>query len=271
MPAAVAGRGRRRARVIPLGLMLCALAVAPARTEPAARELQRIDEAARAALDDALQPELPRYAGDGSGSARARRWDPSRRGDQPFELPADRRRLDAETTGPLGPLGTLLNLLLWGLLVVGSVLVAFWLSSELVRYGGADAALAADDPEGAAPVDLAVIERPLGDAEELAARGDYADAIHTLLLRTLVELVRSSAVRVGPALTSREILARVPLQADAREALAGLITAVEVTHFGDDVATVADYHRCRDQFQRFATAFRGAAPRAVDRRPEARA
>ncbi|MCE9571548.1 MAG: hypothetical protein K8W52_00180 [Deltaproteobacteria bacterium] len=251
--------------------MLLALVCAPAGAEPARLDPQRIDEAARAALDDELQAELPRYAGDGSGSAR--HWDPNRRGDQPFDLPEHRRPVEDEA-GPIGPLGTLLNLLMWGLLVVGSILVAFWLSSELVRYGGEDAELGAEDPDGAAPIDLAVIERPLGDAEELAARGDYADAIHTLLLRTLVELVRSSAVRVGPALTSREILARVPLQADAREALAGLITAVEVTHFGDDIATVADYHRCREQFQRFASAFRGDAQptrRTADGRAKGRA
>jgi hypothetical protein len=75
-------------------------------------------------------------------------------------------------------------------------------------------------------------------------------------LRTLQELAKSSAVRVAPATTSREILARVALLADAREALAGLIVAVEVTHFGGGIATADDYARCREQFQRFAVAFR---------------
>ena len=42
----------------------------------------------------------------------------------------------------------------------------------------------------------------------------------------------------------------MPLLAEARDALAGLITAVELTHFGDDDATVDDYVRCREtQFQ----------------------
>jgi hypothetical protein len=161
-----------------------------------------------------------------------------------------------------GPLSSLFTFLLWGVVIVGIALLVFWLGSELMRYGGDDKQLASDDDDaGKSSVDLAVIQRPLGDAEELAARGEYTEAIHTLLLRTLQELVRSAAVRVSPAMTSREILARVPLLADAREALAGLITAVEITHFGGDQATRDDYLRCLAQFQKFATAFRAGAMR----------
>ena len=163
-----------------------------------------------------------------------------------------------------GPLSSLFQFVLWGVLIVGIALLVFWLGTELMRYGGDDKQLATtDDDPGKSSVDLAVIQRPLGDAEELAARGEYTEAIHTLLLRTLQELVRSAAVRVSPAMTSREILARVPLLADAREALAGLITAVEITHFGGDQATLDDYVRCRAQFQKFATAFRAGHDRAA--------
>lgn len=157
-----------------------------------------------------------------------------------------------------GVLGRIINVLMWGGLLVGAALLAFWIGTELLAFGADDAALAEDAPAAQDGPDLRVIERPLGDAEELAARGEYGEAIHTLLLRTLQELVRSAEVRVSAAMTSREILGRVPLAAEARASLAGLITAVEVTHFGDDPATAADYERCRAQFQRFATAFRRA-------------
>jgi hypothetical protein len=62
-------------------------------------------------------------------------------------------------------------------------------------------------------------------------------------------------------MTSREILARVPLLADARDALHALIITVELTHFGGDDATEEDYVRCRAQFQKFATAFRQSSAR----------
>jgi len=155
-----------------------------------------------------------------------------------------------------GALGSLVSLLLWGCVIVGLALVAFWIGRELFKYTE-DVELppeGAGAPDGAATA--AIIDRPLGDADELARRGEYAEAIHTLLLRTLHELVRSAAVTVERSHTSREILARVPVLADAREALGGLITAVELTHFGDAPATAADYDRCRQQFHRFAEAFR---------------
>jgi len=175
--------------------------------------------------------------------------------------------VDAREHEEGGAASSLMSSLMWGMVIVIGVLIAFWIASELSRYGG-DAELGpADEPadrmQAAAE---AIIDRPLGDADELARRGLFAEAIHTLLLRTLQELVRSAAVRVAPATTSREILARVPLLADARSALAGLITAVEITHFGDAPANAADYERCRQQFAVFAQAFRGGGqvrPQAV--------
>ena len=240
-------------------------------TDPAARaeRASRIDRARQAVLDETYQAELPRYrdpagsAGAGGGSAgdglggqlRPRR----QAGGELGEGERDRRMMiDARDHEEGGAASSLMRLLMWGMVIVMGVLVVSWIASELSRYGG-DAELApADDPadrlQAAAE---AILERPLGDADELARRGLFAEAIHTLLLRTLQELVRSAAVRVAPATTSREILARVPLLADARSALAGLITAVEITHFGDAPATAADYERCRQQFAVFAQVLRG--------------
>ena len=113
----------------------------------------------------------------------------------------DDRRIDMRDTredatmGDTGPIGTLFTFLMYGVVIVGVALAIFWIISELVKYGGDDAEIAID-AKAAAEVDLAVIERPLGDAEELAKRGEFREAIHTLLLRTLQELVRTAAVSV---------------------------------------------------------------------------
>jgi hypothetical protein len=210
----------------------------------------KIEQARSSILTPEFQPTLP-----GEGSA-ATTGDPT----------SERRRerdvrwvdtQEAEHDQP-GPMSHLFAWIMWAIVIVGAALLIFWIGAELLGYGGDDAAIAQDASVPAAP-DLAVIERPLGDAEELARRGEFREAIHTLLLRTLQELARTASVRVHPAMTSREILGRVPLLADARDALAGLITAVELTHFGGDDATEADYVRCRAQFQVFAAAFRGRA------------
>jgi hypothetical protein len=208
------------------------------------------------ALDPSIQAELPRYqTGSGSGSGGGSAGRPRRRAGGELD---DQRMVDTRAHGLEGG-SSLMTMVLWGLVIVVGVLIVSWLAAELSRYGG-DAEL---EPETTAQGRMqaaadAIIERPLGDADDLARAGEFAEAIHTLLLRTLHELARTAAVRVAPAMTSREILARVPLLADARQALAGLITAVEITHFGDEPANAADYERCRQQFHVFAAAFRGA-------------
>jgi hypothetical protein len=230
-----------------------------------------IDQARGQVLDEAYQAELPRYQarGDGSGDGSGAQLPPQRQAGGELGDDRDHRpMIDARDHEAPGATSSLMNLLLWGMVIVIGVLVAFWFASELSKYGG-DAELPPADEsqirmQAAAG---AIIDRPLGDADELARRGQFAEAIHTLLLRTLKELVRSAAVRVAPAMTSREILARVPLLADSRSALAGLITAVEVTYFGDEPANAADYERCRQQFHVFAAAFRQARVGPV--RPQA--
>jgi hypothetical protein len=220
-----------------------------------------IERARQAVLDDSYQPELPRYQA-GSGSGGIVPGAPRRRaGGELGEAERDRQMFDTRAHEDAGG-SSLMTFVMWGLVVVAAVLIASWLASELSRYGG-DAELPpeAEVHDRMQAASAAIIERPLGDADELARRGEFAEAIHVLLLRTLQELARSAAVRVAPATTSREVLARVPLLADARSALAGLITAVEITHFGDEPANAADYERCRQQFTVFAAAFRGAAGR----------
>lgn len=217
---------------------------------------ERIERARSGALTDEYQRAIPgEHAPDETSDSQTRT-----RG-----APRDVDTRDYRVGEEAGLLAQIVNWLMWGALVVGIGLLGFWTATELTGLGGADAALTDEVEAAGAGPDLRVIERPLGDADDLAARGLYSEAIHTLLLRTLQELVRSAAVRVSPAFTSREILSRMPLRDDARDALAGLIAAVEVTHFGEDPAVAADYERCRAQFETFATAFRagGVQPRAA--------
>jgi Domain of unknown function (DUF4129) len=235
---------------------------APERAAESAIDPARVDQVRGQVLDGSLQPELPRYRRDGGAGAVAAA-SPAQPGRRPGGELVERRRrttIDPRDRDEQGALASLMQIVMWGMVIVLGVLGVAWLVNELARRGD-DAALPPEDDPGARmrAAAAAIIDRPLGDADELARCGEFAEAIHTLLLRTLQELVRSAAVRVDPATTSREILARVPLLADARSALAGLITAVEVTHFGDEPANADDYERCRRQFHVFAEALRGGA------------
>ncbi len=244
---------------VPIAVVL--LAASPR----ASADGDRVEHARAAVLDDRYQKELPadttpprpdQARHDRSEADRGSANEPDR--SEPDRGP-DRRHEDDDASS--GPVGRILSFLMWGVIAVAVVLLAFWLTTELVKYGGDDVELAGDST-APAPLDLAVVDRPLDDADVLANDGRYSEAIHALLLRTLQELVRASSVRVSPAHTSREILARVPLLTDSRDALSGLITAVELTFFGGDVASADDFARCRAQFQVFAAAFRAQGARA---------
>lgn len=224
---------------------------------------EAIEQARRQVLDDSFQADLPGELGGrgpdeggagSAGSARSERGDrPEDRGDRVFDV-RDREQGGAGSS--------VMTVVMWGLVIAIAILLVAWLVSELWK-SSADIALAPVAGSAAlAAAAAAIIERPLGDADQLAERGEFAGAIHTLLLRTLQALVKTWAVQLAPAMTSREVLARVPLASDARSALADLITAVELTHFGGDPASAADYARCRDQFQRFAEALRARPSRA---------
>ena len=146
----------------------------------------------------------------------------------------------------LGPLQTLLRILLLAILAV-AVFVALAFFVERLRGRGRDLPV----PAGEEPVPLEV---PLGSAEELAAAGRYAEAIHLLLLETLSALSR--AFRLAPSLTSREIAGRVLLSARAREALLALVEAVEISRFGGSPAGEPDYRACRERFHAFLENYR---------------
>jgi hypothetical protein len=204
-----------------------------------------------------------RGGGSGSGSAEPHGGVDRTRGGTPGD-PRGRRRAQYERNqsggGGGGAFGGVASMMLWGLLIVGVVLIVAILVREASGMKGKEEPIQKPGEDDADSARLAaVIERPRDDADVLASEGRFADAIHVLLLRTLHELASQSLVRVTPAMTSREVLARVPLLGDARDALAGLVTAVELTWFGDDVPGPGDYARCREQFQIFATAYRRGA------------
>jgi len=74
---------------------------------------------------------------------------------------------------------------------------------------------------------------------------------------SLWEITRAS--RLAPSLTSREIVTRVALPARAREALSGLVVAVEVSRFGGAEPGEREFQACLDRFEVFLATYRGAA------------
>ncbi len=151
-----------------------------------------------------------------------------------------------------------LRVLMWIVFVAGGALVAYYLLNEARLFSrwkkGAWQPESAPNESGASVPDPAAGD--LDDAESLAAHGEYAEAVHVLLLRSIM-LIRDRGADLSTSLTSREILRRAPLDETEKNAFGTLVGVTEVTHFGGRTATEADFLRCRDLFRRIAKAGAG--------------
>ena len=170
---------------------------------------------------------------------------------------SDRLRL------PIG-LGALAELLLWGLVIAGGVLLAYYLLNMLPRRARERQA-AADLGPGPDDVSAALEPEPrdagslLDEAEALARQGRYGEAIHALLLYGIAELDRQREIELAPSLTSREILGRLALAEEARQALARLVAFAELDHFGGRTSSEEDYRSCLEDCRRLVAPGSGAA------------
>jgi hypothetical protein len=99
----------------------------------------------------------------------------------------------------------------------------------------------------------------LGQADDLAARGRFVDAMHTLLLQSLAYIRERLNEQFADSLTSREILSSAQLPPEGRTSLRDIVSRVEWTYFGERPATRADYEACRASFAALAQALRGSA------------
>lgn len=149
------------------------------------------------------------------------------------------RRLDPEPVhgDGLRPVG---SALLWIFAGAFGIAVAVWLTREIQQRRRARAAIAA--PVKPEPGPAAAPTARIPDHEALALGGQYADAIHAILISVLAAVGRAHA-GMRPAWTSREILALVKLEDGAHRALRSLVGLVEVTRFGGAPARDEDYRR----------------------------
>ncbi|WP_294256203.1 DUF4129 domain-containing protein [uncultured Sphingomonas sp.] len=94
----------------------------------------------------------------------------------------------------------------------------------------------------------------LAEADRLAAAGDYAAAVHHLLLRSIDDIARRRPRLLRPALTSRELARTDAIPPAPRRLFADLAAVVERSLFGGRAIDAAEWSRCRDAYADFARA-----------------
>jgi hypothetical protein len=97
----------------------------------------------------------------------------------------------------------------------------------------------------------------LGAADDLAAKGQFVEAMHVLLLQGLADIRQGLDEQFADSLTSREILRHTKLSDTGRAALRDIVSRVEWTYFGEHPAALADYEACRTSFNALVQALHG--------------
>ncbi|MBK9071537.1 MAG: hypothetical protein IPL79_11110 [Myxococcales bacterium] len=188
---------------------------------------------------------------------------------QPSAVPPKKSTRDGSQRRDASATSTSFGSLVW---IVLAIVVILAVVALVITPGGAidvAATAAADEaapsapapPVAAARARQAPLQQPRQTADQLAAEGKFAEAIHALLQQTLGELVVVAKHKISDAATSREIARHLVLAPAAGQALAALIGAVERTHFGDEVPAHGDYAQCRATFDIFANTYRGGPAR----------
>ncbi|HEY1615425.1 MAG TPA: DUF4129 domain-containing protein [Rhizomicrobium sp.] len=90
------------------------------------------------------------------------------------------------------------------------------------------------------------------EADTLAARGQFGEAAHLLLLRGIEDIVERRPMLVKQALTSREIAALEQLPTAPRTAFARIAQVVERALFAGHTIGADDFARCRLAYEHFA-------------------
>jgi hypothetical protein len=155
----------------------------------------------------------------------------------------------------LAPLAPYLGYIAWAVVIAAVVLVLFLVVKTLIARGYLFRRRGTEGPghpemEWRPTREAALLL--LSDADALAARGQYAEAIHFILLRSIQEIGRHRPSVLRPALTSREIGLLRELPETARKAFVAIAQIVERATFAGREVGEADYLQCRAAYERFA-------------------
>ena len=146
-----------------------------------------------------------------------------------------------------------LRVLFWMLL---AAIVLFILYAIARRFSGADwpwrRRVKAETGEQNWRPAAEPARRLLQDADALAARGEYSEAAHLLLFRSIEDIDSRRPALVRPALTSRDIAGLPAIPSGPRGAFGRIVTAVERSLFAKRPLGPEDWRDCRSAYEEFA-------------------
>jgi hypothetical protein len=154
--------------------------------------------------------------------------------------------------------GDLAQIILYAALAVGIGFALYSLRDQLPAFGSRRLTVQRPDAVAQAAAVERMVETQM-EADELAGQGNYAEAMHALLLRGLSEMRRRLQVSFADSLTSREVLRVLDLPQTGKTSLADIIRRVEFVYFGLRPAGSEDYAACRSSYEALTMTMQGKA------------
>lgn len=160
----------------------------------------------------------------------------------------------------LMPSAPYVRILLW-VVIAALALMLVWMVVTRLRSGEwripmkkrrARQVAAGALPEEEWAPDAAPAREWLAEADALAARGLYAEAVRHLLFRSVEDIKQKRPQLVRPSLTSRELAAATGIPTIARELFARIARQVERSLFGGREVSVDDWTTARAAYADFA-------------------
>jgi hypothetical protein len=154
----------------------------------------------------------------------------------------------------LADISPFLGYLFWiGLALLGALFAYFIITEVMgVRFFQKSEPVAKPLPVPEWQPDAKDARDLLAAADALAAEGQYEEAVHLILLRSIEDIDRRRPLVVRPALTTRDIAAIDALPDRARPAFTRIAGAVERTLFGGGRIDRDEFSHCREAYAAFA-------------------
>jgi hypothetical protein len=155
----------------------------------------------------------------------------------------------------LAKIGPYMIYLFWGAVIIGVAVIALLVALEAKgvawRLPWRRARKQAEAEEAWRP-DAATAQILLSEADALAARGDYDEAVHLLLRRSVADIARRLPDFLRPSLTSRDIATAPLMPSRARHAFSEIARIVEAALFARRPVGAEGWQQARGAYERFA-------------------
>ncbi|RWB53564.1 DUF4129 domain-containing protein [Mesorhizobium sp.] len=176
-----------------------------------------------------------------------------------FDLPTLVRPEPPEWLKPLlealAKLGPYMIYLFWGAVITGVAIIAFLLVLEANGVAWRlpwRRARKEDEVKEEWRPDAGAAQILLSEADALAARGDYDEAVHLLLRRSVADIATRLPDFLRPSLTARDIAAASSIPTRPRTAFSEIARIVEAALFARRPVGAEGWRQARGAYERFA-------------------